>query len=274
MTDRAIPARVSLILSDVDGTLVTRDKLLTERTLEAVRRVRAAQVTFAVASSRPPFGLRSVRKSLDLSCAFACFNGGLVLAPDDEIIVANYVPADVAAEAIEFFESRGLQVWAFTASQWLCRDAQAPYVAHEQNTVSQAPTLVASFAPYLGALGKIVAVSADANVLEQCERAVQARLGARAMAARSQSYYLDVTHPAANKADALRAIAGACGAPLSECVAIGDGGNDAVMLETAAYGIAMGNAVEAVKSVADFVTGSNEEEGFAMAMEHLLEKVR
>lgn len=271
MTGRRLPKRISLVLSDVDGTLVTRDKHLSARSIDAVRRLRAAGVRFSVASSRPPFGLRAILDLLAVSLPSAAFNGGLVVGSDGAAIAAHYVPRDIAAAAIAFFEDRGVQVWAFTATQWLCRDPEGDYVAHEQKTIAHAPTLVASFAPYLDALGKIVAVSADAQALAQCEQAAQARFGEHAMVARSQSYYLDVTNKSANKAEALRAIAASCGAALAECVAIGDGGNDAIMLESAGYGIAMGNAVEPVKAAADFVTTSNEDEGFARAIEHILE---
>jgi hypothetical protein len=134
--------------------------------------------------------------------------------------------------------------------------------------------MVASFAPYLDSLGKIVGVSTDSEGLARCERAAQDRFGEDAMVALSQAYYLDVTHIKANKAEALRTIAASCGVPLSECVAIGDGGNDAVMLKTAGYAIAMGNAVDSVKKAADFVTTSNEDEGFSHAIEHILEVLR
>lgn len=274
MTARQLPQRISLVLSDVDGTLVTSDKLLTERAKKAVRALRAAGVRFSVASSRPPFGLRNIVGPLAVDAPFAGFNGGLVVAPDGAMIAAHYVPRDIAAAALSFFEDKRVQAWAFTSTQWLCRDPDGAYVGHEQGTISQAPTLVESFDPYLDGLGKIVGVSADFEGLAQCEKAAQERFGAGAMVARSQAYYLDITNLKANKAEALRGVAASCGVALSECVAIGDGGNDAVMLATAGYGIAMGNAVEPVKAVADFVTTSNEDEGFARAIEHILEGLR
>jgi hypothetical protein len=96
------------------------------------------------------------------------------------------------------------------------------------------------------------------------------RLGPAAAVARSQAYYLDVTNPRANKAEALRVLAGHCSVARDEIVAIGDGLNDIGMLREAAFAVAMGNAPEAVRSAADFVTASNEEDGFAAAVSYIL----
>lgn len=274
MIGRTLPKRVGLVLSDVDGTLVTRDKRLTDSAIAAVGALRGADIAFSVASSRPPFGLRAILDKLGVDKPIASFNGGVILSPDGSVLSSHYAPPEVAAAAIAFFEDQGVQVWAFTSTQWLCKDEEAAFVAHERMTVAQAPTLVSSFTPYLGELGKIVAVSANTDALAQCESDARERFGEVAMVARSQAYYLDVTNLKANKADALHSIAAAAAAPLSECVALGDGGNDVGMLRAAGYGIAMGNAVEATKAAADFVTASNEDEGFSLAIEHILESLR
>ncbi|HWG05167.1 MAG TPA: HAD-IIB family hydrolase, partial [Beijerinckiaceae bacterium] len=127
---------------------------------------------------------------------------------------------------------------------------------------------------YLDAVGKIVGVSADFEFLARCEIELAGVLGHSASVARSQSYYLDVTDPRANKAEALRFIAAHYGIPREEIVAIGDGLNDIGMLQWAAFGIAMGNGSDTVKAAADFVTVSNEEDGFAAAMDHILQACR
>ena len=88
--------------------------------------------------------------------------------------------------------------------------------------------------------------------------------------ARSQRYYLDITHPLANKGEALRAIARHLGLPTQKMAVIGDGPNDVAMFEAAGLSIAMGNADPDVQAAADHVTGSNNDEGFAQAMAWLL----
>ncbi len=95
-------------------------------------------------------------------------------------------------------------------------------------------------------------------------------MAAQASVVRSQPYYLDVTHPLANKGDALSSLATLLKVPLAEVVAIGDGHNDVAMFERSGLSIAMGNASPEVQRAADFVTASNDEDGFAQAIERLV----
>ena len=274
MTGRPFPKGLALVMTDVDGTLVTRDKRLTPAAIEAAASLRAAKIGLSLASSRPPFGLASLVSELQIAAPFAAFNGGVIAARDGRIFCADYVPPEIAADAIQFFEQAGVDVWAFTPEEWFCRDPAGDYVAHETRTVSQPPKVIADFSSCRERLGKIVAVSPDAERLARVEQEAQRRFAGRAVAARSQAYYLDVTNLAANKADALKKIARLCEVSLEQCAAIGDGANDVGMLAIAGFGIAMGNAVAEVKAAADFETAGNDADGFALAVRRLTGAVR
>ena len=130
--------------------------------------------------------------------------------------------------------------------------------------------MVEDFGPALDTAAKIVGVSKDFDLLERCERDVRAALADQASVARSQPYYLDITHPLANKGVALSEIAKLLGVPLAEIAVIGDGGNDVAMFERSGLSIAMGNASPEVQQAADFVTDSNREDGFANAIEQFI----
>jgi hydroxymethylpyrimidine pyrophosphatase-like HAD family hydrolase len=113
---------------------------------------------------------------------------------------------------------------------------------------------------------KIVGVSRDFDALAQCERDLSGELGASATVSRSQLYYLDITHPEANKGYAVRALSRLLSIPRHAIATIGDGRNDMAMFDASALAIAMGNADHEVKARAQFVTASNEEDGFASAV--------
>jgi len=140
----------------------------------------------------------------------------------------------------------------------------------EERTIGFQPTMVGNFGQSLDAANKIVGVSKEFEILAQRERDVRAALGDQATVARSQSYYLDITHPLANKGVALSEIARLLGVPLAEIAVIGDGGNDVAMFERSGLSIAMGNASPAVQRAADFVTDSNRDDGFANAVERFI----
>ena len=118
---------------------------------------------------------------------------------------------------------------------------------------------------------KVVGVSDDLEAVARCEKDMQDWSNGRASAARSQPYYLDVTHPKANKGEVVGMFSEYCNITPEEIVTIGDMPNDVLMFRKSGTSIAMGNASAEVQKQATFVTDSNEDEGFAKAMERLLQ---
>ena len=262
-----ITNNIRLVIADVDGTLVTQEKVLTPRAIEAVGHLREAGIAFSVTSGRPPLGMKMLIDPLGLTEPIAAFNGGVFVHPDLSVMAQSFLPADIAAKIIATILQHGLDVWVYTDRDWLVRDANAPHVAREQWTVKFAPKVVPDFNSHLDRVAKIVGVSEDYAAVARCEADVQSDCGHHASAARSQPYYLDVTHPDANKGHVVAALSEALSIPSAQIVTIGDMPNDVLMFEKSGLSIAMGNASAEVQRQAQFVTSSNEEEGFANAME-------
>jgi Cof subfamily protein (haloacid dehalogenase superfamily) len=259
--------KVSALISDVDGTLVTPDKVLTEATRAAVARLGAAGITFAIISSRPPRGLRMLVEPLALTTPMAGFNGGAFVTPQLVTTREHLLAPAVARRAVELIAAGGAQAWVFTVADWLVRDPDGPYVAHEERTVQFRPVVVGDFGGHLEIAGKIVGVSEDFDLLKKLEAEARATFGGQASVARSQPYYLDFTHPLANKGVALTEFSKLLAVPPEGIIVIGDGGNDVAMFERAGLSIAMGNASDEVRGAADLATDSNSEDGFAHAVE-------
>jgi Cof subfamily protein (haloacid dehalogenase superfamily) len=268
---RPRPERIGLLLADVDGTLVTKDKVLTDRAQQAVRALGERGIKFALTSGRPPAGMAMLFDPLDITTPIAGFNGGLFINRDLSIIESHTLEPGVAHKAAELIEAQGLDVWIYAGKDWLVRDAKAPHIDREQWTVKFAPKVVPSFGDEAFADAvKIVGVSDDLPKVEACEKAVQDALGKTASAARSQPYYLDVTNPDANKGGVVAYLARTLGIPAGEIATIGDMPNDVLMFKPSGFSIAMGNASDAVKAQADAVTASYDDEGFAKAVEQFL----
>jgi Cof subfamily protein (haloacid dehalogenase superfamily) len=261
---------ISFVISDVDGTLVTTGKVLTRRAQDAVHALQESGIGFAVTSSRPPRGLAMLIEPLRLVTPMAGFNGGVIVTPDMVPIEEHFVAPDAAQRTVEMFTAAGLEVWVFTNEAWIARDPDGAHVAHEQRTVQFPPTIRADFGAALERAGKVVGVSDDYDCVARCETQVRATLGAAATVARSQLYYLDVTHPEANKGAVVVALSRLLAIPPSAIVTIGDGENDVLMFAKSGLSIAMGNASAEVKAQAHFATGSCDEDGFAEAIERIV----
>jgi hypothetical protein len=265
------PRDIRLLLSDVDGTLVTNDKRLTPAAIAAARDLKAAGVGLALTSSRPARGMRMLVEPLGLTTPLFGFNGGLICAPDFQVLERHPIAPDMGPAVIDFLQGQGLDVWVYTEDAWFVRDAHGPHVAREAFILQFEPQVVAAFGPELvTAAFKIVGVSDDPDRMAAAEARAADALGDRVSATRSAAYFLDVTHPLANKGQAVHALAHRLGLTLDEIATIGDMPNDVLMFRQAGYAIAMGNAADAVKAQADTVTASNQDDGFAQAVAQLL----
>ena len=262
---------IRLVIADVDGTLVTQEKILTQRAIQSVMTLRAAGIKFAVTSGRPPRGMAMLIDPLKIDQPLAAFNGGVIIKPDLITIVReNFLPREMVEKVIKIILDHKLDVWIYTGRDWYVRDVNAPHVAREQWTVKFAPVVVPGFDNLMENVAKVVGVSDDLDAVQRCEKDTQEACGDQASAARSQPYYLDVTHPEANKGEVVLAMSELLNTPVDQIATIGDMPNDVLMFRKSGVSIAMGNASPEVQKAATYATTSNEEEGFAEAMEKLV----
>lgn len=260
--------KISLVISDVDGTLVRDDKQLTPRSIDAVRALRRAGIRFAITSSRPPRGMAMFIAPLEIDTPIGGFNGGAFANPDMSLIEQQLIDAGAAGQSLDLMHREGLDVWVFSGNDWLVTDPNGPRVAHETRTVQFAPGVVPDFRDYLARANKIVGVSDDHERVARCDAAAQTLLRGRASASRSQAYYLDVTSLRANKGAVVDYLSAYLGIPRDEIATIGDSHNDVSMFGRSALSIAMGNAPDEVKAQAVAATDTNNADGFAKAIEH------
>jgi len=261
------PTRIRLLVADIDGTLVTKEKLLTPKSMRAVRKLQEAGILFGITTGRPPKGTKMLVDSLPGLKFIAGFNGGIVVRRDFSLFQQNLLERTEAEEVVQIILEHGLDVWVYTEKDWLVRDPQAYRVDKEAKTVQFPPRVTPTFDGFLDRVAKIVGISKDYDAVARCEKNVQERFGSRVSAARSQPFYLDVTHPKANKGEVVRMASEFGKIPLQEIATIGDMANDITMFKESGVSIAMGNASPEVQQAATFVTASNEQEGFAAAVE-------
>jgi Cof subfamily protein (haloacid dehalogenase superfamily) len=260
---------IRLLLSDVDGTLVRSDKSLSGRAVDAVHALHDAGIHFAVTSGRPPRGMEMLVEPLSLRTPLAAFNGGLVVEPEMAVVEERTIPEDVVPRTIALLESFELSIWVYRGADWLVRDPNGPHVAHEAATVQFQPTVVEDFDD-ASSVAKIVGVSDDHDAVAAAAGAAHEELGDHVSAARSQPYYLDVTHPEANKGGVVRFLSARYEISVEEVATIGDMPNDVLMFAHSGLSIAMGNADREVQRAARRVTATNDEEGFAVAVERFI----
>src|SRR5438874_360134 len=244
-----------------------------------------ASRTNMIPSGRPPRGMQMLVQPLSLTTPIAAFNGGLFVRPDLSVIEQHVLQHDVVEPVIAIIEARQLNVWIYRGIDWFVPERHGPHVDREEWTVKFPPAVVPDFTGKMDDVAKIVGVSDDLAAVAKCEEAVRVEFAhaihsnqsnpsreaqSQVSAARSQPYYLDVTHPEANKGAVVLALSKMLAIPVEQIATIGDMPNDTTMFAKSGLSIAMGQSSDEVKSAATYVTTSSEEEGFANAVERYI----
>lgn len=265
-----LPSLLRLVVTDIDGTLVTPEKELTPRVIAASQKLRASGVKLALVSSRPPRGMGMFLGPLGIDTPRAGFNGGEIVTPEGRVLETLRIAEPSARLAVEMLTTYGIDAWVFADNDWYITNPAGAYVPKERRTIGIEPKVLDDFDNVIARAAKIMGSTTDYHLLERVETEMLTGLGGTVSAHRSQDYYLDITHPEARKDNALRTLARLLDIPVEETVSLGDMPNDISMLRAAGLAIAMGNAPEEVQESADFVTGSNAEDGWADAIDNIV----
>jgi hypothetical protein len=270
MTTLAEPNQVSLVISDIDGTLLDDKKQLTPGAPAAVQRLYDAGIRFTIASARPPRMARALVRELHVREPFACFNGALIVGPDEKVLHKLPMSSADAQVVADHIVQNGFDLWVWTDTDWYVSNPTGPHVAHHEDQMGSKATLLTTRNMSQFDVLKLVGVSDDHDALAWAEKEIDSLSGTSISATRSSPYYLDVTDLKANKGEVVLTLSQMLNIPASRIATIGDMSTDALMFHKSGVSIAMGNALDDVKAQATYVTRSNEDDGFAYAMDHFV----
>src|SRR5262249_22106539 len=256
---------IALVISDIDGTLITSNHELTEATKAAAAKLQDRGIVLSLASSRPPRSIVPLADALGLRGPFAAFNGALIVKREGDVLARSTILTDTTERVKAIADNFGLGVWLYDAQNWWApwRDA---FVDREEHT--------SGFSPRIDGYSK--RITQDANKLTvvgkpelvaQAEQRVLSELASEVSASRSKPRFLDVTAYGIHKGTVVVRLAELLGVPTERVAVIGDGPNDVDMFRQAGLSIAMGQAVDEVRKAANYVTTSNDDEGWARGIE-------
>ncbi|MBR1777987.1 MAG: HAD family phosphatase [Alphaproteobacteria bacterium] len=260
-----------LVISDIDGTILTSRRLLTQITIETISRLYHEKgIRFALASGRGLAGIKPTAEALGIPVFILPCNGAEIYDEAQKLISRKtlvYEDALRMKKAVHAFNPQ-IETIVYAGTDWVA-DQMTDIVKGECNVIPTAPvlgdfeTVVPKDTPILKviSIGTPETTSALAEYLRP--------LFPQYDFYKSQNYILESTAKGANKADGLAFLCRHCQIDVSKTIAIGDGYNDLDMLHFAGLGIAMGNAHDEVKAKADQTTLSNDENGAARALEKI-----
>lgn len=274
--------KIKAICTDIDGTLLDSRRELSPRTIAAIRRL-DNRIPVILASSRMPGAMRHLQEELGiLNHPMICFNGGYVLlyngeSPTPVVFDTVHIPAPICAAIVEMAQGTEVHVSLYTEDQWYA--PQFDKWAEKEERVTKVSPNIAVLDEVVNdwhtndtGAHKVMCMGPEQEIQDMAE-ALTERFGKDIYIYRSKSTYLELAPRSISKATALELLLREkYGIAMAEVMAFGDNYNDVDMLRAAGLGIAVGNAREEVKAVADEITLNSTEDGVAIAIEkHLLQ---
>ncbi|SDF62979.1 Cof-type HAD-IIB family hydrolase [Sporolituus thermophilus] len=261
---------IKLIAVDLDDTLLDNSLAVSARAREAIAQAVAQGITVTVATGRMYRSALPYARQLGLDVPLITYNGALIKAAlSGEVLLHRPLAEDVAHEVLAFSRQRGWYIQVYLDDVLYVTELNERALYYETIAGVKAVPVGDRLYDLPGAPTKLLVMAEPADIL-RIQEEVQARFGDRLYAVVSKPNYLEMVHPAVNKGAALAFLAEMLGISRDEVMAIGDSHNDLDMLEYAGFGVAMGNASERVKAVAQAVTRGNDEDGVAEAIEKIL----
>ena len=266
MTETNAPSsEIALVISDIDGTLITSNHEIAESTRQTAARLYELGIRLSLASSRPPRSIRPLAESLALRSPFAAFNGALLLTADGEVKARSVLSVSIIGRIKAIADEYGLGVWAYDENDWWApwRDA---FVDREEHTSGFSPRIEGYDDRIRREVNKLTVVGKPELVAES-EKRVWKELPNEVSASKSKPRFLDVTAYGIHKGTVVVRLAEVFQVSTDQVAVIGDGPNDVEMFEQAGVSIAMGQAVDEVIRAASYITSSNDSDGWSRGIE-------
>lgn len=260
-----MPENIGLVISDIDGTLITSNHEVTRATREAAAKLYERGITLSLASSRPPRSIRPLAEALSLRSPFAAFNGALVTTAEGECIARSIISPAVSAQVKAIADDLRLSVWLYDEQEWWVPHRDA-FVEREEHTSGFSP-LIDGYQNRIANDSNKLTVVGKPELVAEAEQRVLSEMSGKVSASRSKPRFLDVTAHGIHKGTVVVRLAELLKVPADRVAVIGDGPNDVEMFKQAGVSIAMGEAVDEVRAAANYVTNSNDDEGWARGIE-------
>ena len=264
-----------LIVLDIDGTLTNSKKEITPRTKEALIKIQEQGVYVAIASGRPTPGTRKVAQELELSRFgnyVLSFNGGRVInCKTGEVVLDKTIPAKMAGVLCEEARQHGVGIMTYDSECALAgTDVIDEYMELEARINSIELKPVGHFKDYVDFPVNKCLMTGEPERMAELEKELKEKYAGSLNIFRSEPFFLELMPKGIDKAAVLKNFLPFLGITRDEVICCGDGYNDKTMIEFAGLGVAMANARDEVKEVADYITTSNDEDGVAEVVERYI----
>lgn len=263
-----------IIFLDLDGTLTNDEKKITRKTKEALMDIQKRGHIVALASGRPTPGMGFIAKELELEKYggyVMSFNGGKIIDwKTKETVFENTLDRKYLPDLIRYARQNNLGLITYDNKQGLVATRVDPYVMLETVKINRIPAFLTDVVKYVDYNPNKCLYTVDHEISEYHEKRLAEKFGDVLSVYRSTDYFIEIVPKGIDKAASIKVLIDKLNIPHENTIACGDGFNDLSMIKYAAVGVAMENAVDAVKESADYITASNNDDGIAEVVEKFI----
>lgn len=263
---------IRYIALDLDGTLTNEEKVITPLTMKALLDAQQRGIRLILASGRPPYGMRPLARQLQMAehdGLLLCYNGGHIEeVSTGKVLVEQSLPDEYLPQLHQWQEESELTLMSYYEDHIYTEHPDNMYVHQSARNNKMQITRLHDFVSEMPRpINKCLMVG-DPAIVPEWEAKMQKAMEGKMHICRSTPYFIEMLPLGIDKGIALQKLMPQLGLSTDNLMAFGDSFNDIDMLKAAGIGIAMANAEDAIKAVADYVTDSNEEDGVAKALLH------
>ena len=263
-----------ILVLDIDGTLTTSEKTITKETLEAIHNIQERGHKVVLASGRPTPGIRPVAEELNMSSYggyILSFNGARITdCSTNEIIYQRVISSSLLPEIYEAALEYNTGLITFDEEKVLVADKVDEYIIKEAKLNRLSYEVIPNFLDYVTFDVNKCLMTSDPNHLAEVELKMKERFEGRLNIFRSEPYFLEIVPMHVDKAESLSKLLEFLHLSKEQMISCGDGYNDITMIQYAGMGVAMANAQQKVKEVADYITLSNDNNGVAHVIKEFM----
>lgn len=271
---------IKAIFLDIDGTLTNKDKIITPETKKALMTAQAHGIKLVIASGRPPGGLYKYGNQLDMqnnNGLFVCFNGASVVdCTTGETVVNTAMPKELAKQVIEHVKkfnvrpmvTHGPHMVVEDVYDCMIKDGDRTFNVLQYESRSNGYLLMeaSKVEDYLDYPVNKILTAGDSAYLQEHYKEMAAPFEGQLSMMFTANFYYEYMPLGIDKGKSLDTAMTKLGIKREECIAFGDAENDISMLKYAGIGVAMANATDAVKAIADEITEDNNHDGIAVSL--------
>lgn len=267
-----------IIFLDIDGTILSSEHKILPGTITAVQRINMSHIPVVLISARPPAAIKSIYSDLQLNTPVVCLNGALLVnnmvEENFEVLYSSSIDVSLVVDILAFISAYDISINFYQNGEWLTNIRNEWVVIEERITNTHAVLIETDL--YLketeyqkNGIQKILLIG-HPDTINILSELLKIKFSEQLNIHKSKDNYLEIINRDASKIFAIQFLLNKFNLNREQVLAVGDNFNDIEMLKFAGMGIAMGNAPEAVKKIARFVTLDNNSEGIKFAFDKFI----